>query len=353
MKVDSNTDNNDLLWTNNLRFIAVLSVIFLHVSSDILYDHDLMFNYTWWVGNIYDSLVRFCVPLFLMLTGALILNRKYELNEFLSKKFSRIILPFLFWSCIYAAMFLRNKISETPTISFSDIFDFLLKLLRTGSSWHFWYVYMIIGIYLFIPIVNKWILNSNEREILYFIFIWFFTLFISQPFVARFKINIDLSYFSGFLGYVILGYYLSIKSFKISSFKIKIIASLLVICGVAVTVFGTYFLTKRDNEFNGYFYDYLSINVLLVSIGVFLIFKNRKISNPLALNLINFICKYSYGIYLVHILTLKFLNKIGINNCFVNPLFAIPLVSILCLFISSFIIYVINTRVPYGKLISG
>jgi surface polysaccharide O-acyltransferase-like enzyme len=346
-------NDNKMTWTTNLRVVATISVIFVHITAEILYQYGHISSFIWWTGNVYDSLARFCVPAFVMLTGVLMLSRLYELNDFLKKRFSRIVLPFLFWSFIYAMVALRDKILAGDVMSFLETIKWLANLLRNnGISFHLWYIYMIIGIYLFIPIISKWVQNATEKEILYFILIWIFTLFINQPILSEFRINIDLTYFSGFLGYLVLGYYLSIKSFTYSKKMINLFSILLIVIGVSITIFGTYFLSLQNNSFQEYFYNYTNLNVLVASVGVFLFFKNLEISNLLVLRISTFISKYSYGIYLVHILVLRFMGTMKINYNFINPIFAIPFATLICLLISTLIIYCIN-KLPYGKYISG
>ncbi|WP_166922902.1 acyltransferase [Flavobacterium poyangense] len=350
--MSTTVETSNLNWTINLRVLATISVIFVHVACDILYKYGNVSSFVWWTGNVYDGLVRFCVPIFLMLTGALMLNKKYELNDFLKKKFSRIILPFLFWSFFYVLVALGNEFfvrSEMPLLESGKLaFD----LIRKGSSFHLWYIYMIIGIYLFIPILNKWIQHASEKEIQYFIAVWFFVLFIDQPVFSEFRLFVDLTYFTGFLGYLVLGYYLSVKAFKYDVKRLKLISVMLFLLGVSITIFGTYYLSEVENCFNEYFYGYLTLNVLIVSVGIFAFFKNLKISNPILNQVINFINKYSYGIYLVHILVLRFLVYLGIDYDFINPVLAIPLTTFLCLFISALVIYGVN-KLPYGTYISG
>ncbi|PXY45358.1 acyltransferase [Flavobacterium hydrophilum] len=346
-----NKDNN-LNWVKNLRVLATISVIVLHTASEILYQYGTIASSVWWIGNVYDSAVRFCVPIFLMLTGTLFLNKEYELYDFLKNRFSRIILPFLFWSIIYAFFILRNKILENPELSFFEICRLTFFLFKDGTYYHLWYVYMIIGIYLFVPILNKWIQNATEKEILYFILIWIVTLFFNQPIVSKARINIDLIYFSGYIGYLVIGYYLSIKSFRYNVKKVRFISIVLIFTGTTIAIFGTYFLTKRANHFIDYFYGNFALSTIISSVGIFLLFKNLKISNPLLIRIIDFINKYSYGIYLAHILVLKLLEFLGITYSFINPVLAIPMITILCLCISSFIIFSIN-KLPYGRHISG
>ncbi len=339
-----------IIWTNNLRVLATISVILLHVSGQILIQYGKVSDFVWWTGNLYDSAVRFCVPVFVMLTGALLLPKAYEIREFLKKRFLRIMLPFLFWSFVYIVFTYYVKLSPNHEMSTLEITKWSLDLLRSGSSPHLWYIYMIIGIYLITPILSIWAQNCKENEILYFLIIWLLALILNQPILEKYITDIDLSYFSDFIGYLVLGYYLSVKTFKYSKVTINITAILLIIMGVIITIAGTYYLTLSDGKFNQYFYGYMTLNTLMVSIGIFVVFKNSNTTQ--SSKIIDIISKYSYGIYLVHILVLFYLSKIGIDFSLINPIFSIPLTTLLCLLFSTLIVYIVN-KLPYGNYISG
>ncbi|MEJ6979287.1 acyltransferase family protein [Pedobacter sp. P351] len=340
---------NKVFWADNLRAFATISVILLHVSAPILYQYGTIPNRDWWIGNFVDSSVRFCVPVFLMLSGALILPKTYELGVFFRKRISRIFLPFVFWSFIYI---LYNLISKKHGVNLNtvELIQYILIQFRKGASYHLWYIYMIIGIYLFIPIISKWIVNSTKKEISYYIVIWFIVILISLPFLTKIKPEIDLRYFSGFLGYPILGFLLATTRFPEK--KIKLLSFFLFLTGISITIIGTYLLTKSNGRFYGGFYSFLSPNVIVASTGVFLFLKHFNFKNEWFTNLTKFISKYSYGIYLAHVFVLIHLSKIGISWSFINPLIGIPLTTLLCLIISSIITFLIN-RSRYGTYISG
>ncbi len=342
---------NKVLWFDNLRVIATIGVIFIHVSSDYVPTSGTISSYDFWVGNIYDSISRFSVPIFVMLSGALLLPKDYGTAVFLKKRLSRLVLPFLFWSLIYILNSLINKIQDGENLNFTQTVKEVFLQIRDGSSLHLWYIYMIIGIYLFIPIIGKWVRNSSEKEILYFLGIWLFTLIFNQPIIEKFKPDIDLSYFSGFLGYLILGYYLTIRSFTNQKLQYRVSSALLLI-GLLTTIFGTYLVLYFKNEYVSTFYEALSPNILLLSMGIFLLFKNKDFNNILLVKIRNFICKYSYGIFLVHVLVLSYIDDLGIRWNFINPIIGIPITVFVCLVISSCIIYLIN-KLPYGEYVSG
>lgn len=338
-----------LQWADSLRALATISVIILHVTAPLLTSMDFLAD--WWIGNIIQSLVRFSVPIFFMLTGALLFDKEYPVGIFLKKRFFRVIIPFLFWSIPYILFGLTLKILHKEELDFFKVFIFIINQFKNGSSYHLWFVYTLLGIYLFIPIISKWIRNSTNKEILYFLILWLVTILFTYPILSIFKTKIDFSYFTGFLGYTVLGYYLKKINFK-SSEKKDFIAIILFFTGLAITIMGTYFLFKLKGKMDELYYEYLTLNVLMCSIGIYLYIKDKEIKNQFVLKLLNLMNEFSYGIYLAHVLILILLTKAGITCFFINPLIGIPLTSLLCLTLSTLIVFLVN-KLPFGKYISG
>jgi surface polysaccharide O-acyltransferase-like enzyme len=338
-----------LNWADNLRVFATISVVFLHVSADSLGLFGEISIANWWIGNVYDSVVRFSVPVFVMLTGALMLPVEYDLIDFFKKRVTRIVFPLLFWSFSYIAFGLVLTFSHGQSLGIIEIIKFTFTSLLYGSSFHFWYVYMIIGMYLFVPILGKYIRRVNEKTIVFFLFFWIISLFINQYFNS--VTTKWLSYFPGYFGYLILGYYLSIKRFHHKS-RLFIFSIALILIGVLVTLFGTYYFTLKTYHFTERFYNYLTPNVLLVASGIFLLFKNSYRLNLKQNAVFSFLNKYSYGIYLIHILVLAILSKPGIKWDFIHPFIGPFVTTFACLIISSAIVFVAS-KLPFGKYISG
>lgn len=288
--------------------------------------------------------MRFCVPVFLMVTGVLILGSEIHLKEFLKKKFLRIIYPFLFWNSIYIVY---NYLTGHIPVNLYMLKWAGDKFLH-GASFHLWYVYLIIGIHLFIPVMNKWTKHSNLNEILFFLCLWSITLSFNLFFLKEFKPSIELSYFAGYLGYVILGYYLFQKEFNPGLFK----SFLIFIIGVFLTATGTFYLSYKKGSFSTHFYEYLTPNVALTSIGMFLMIRNMKIENSILRKMLFYLSKHSLGVYLMHIFIFKLLLISGIDWEILAVPLRISLQTFLCLLISGLFIFLLR-RIPYGKYIAG
>ncbi len=339
------------VWIDDIRVVATLAVIVIHVATQSVFTQYNVNNLAWWVGNVYDSFCRFCVPVFVMISGALLLPQGMSLGQFLQKRLNRILLPFLFWSMVYIMFDLVLKVRDEHG-SLPNLSSWLFRHLAEGAAPHLWYVYMLAGLYLFIPIIQPWVANASNKAILFFLLIWFLTVIFGQQEEIKVNSPLDIRYFSGYVGYLILGYFIAHRAVVRSTVLWG--AVLLFITGAVVTAWGTYISTAQKGAISHEYYEYLTVNVVLASVGIFILFKaigtGRSFKEPGAVS--KFIGRYGYGIYLSHLLVLSILAHFGINYSLITPVVGIPLTSVICLVISAAIVYIIN-KLPYGRYISG
>ncbi len=200
---------------------------------------------------------------------------------------------------------------------------------------------MLVGLYLIIPVLTKWIQSASEKELIYFILVWLFAQFIQFLKIDNFAIN--LTYFSGFIGYLVLGYYLSIKEIK----QQKRISIIFILLGSIATIIGNYYFDNMVME------DYLTPNIILLATGIFLLCRNFSFhKDSFIKKIIVRISVYSYGIYLIHIVFISILSRIGINSLFISPYIGVFIVSFITL-VSSMIFLELFNKIPYTKYISG
>ncbi|HEY4325308.1 MAG TPA: acyltransferase family protein [Mucilaginibacter sp.] len=338
-------------WISNLRLIALYAVIILHSTAPLLMQYGKVPMTTWWMADFLNALVRFAVPVFVMITGALLLNREYEIGGFLKKRLSRVVIPFLFWSLVYIWYSWYIEEIMFSNSAWANI-KLVVNFLKNGSSYHLWYVYMLIGLYFFIPIIGKYIRNATEKEVLYFLIVWFAVMMLTQPYLSRFNPAVDMHYFVGYIGYLVLGHYLAYKDFNIRHMRSWMLVVFLL--SIAVIAVGTWQVSQNSKWPGTMFYEPLNPAVLMLSASIFMIVKlTVPTVPPVIMRIRDFAGRYNYGIYLAHALVLYFLDDpFGISYKLGLPILSIPLTALICFVISLLLVWIIN-KIPFGKWVSG
>lgn len=195
-----------VVYLDQLRFIATIGVVVLHVYAK---GFNLAFGtYNWYVNVIGDSFVRWAVPIFVMISGALFLNpnREVTIKAVLKKYVPRLLWAYVFWWVMYSLILIvRSLVIGNP-----------IKVGFFGPHFHLWFLPMLMGVYLLIPILRK--ITIDGILLRYALVVWFvfttvgFLLFGGwaakfDQITPLFKMNIII----GYAGYFMLGYYFSLK----------------------------------------------------------------------------------------------------------------------------------------------
>jgi len=338
-------------WISNLRIIALYAVIIVHCSAPVLMQYGKVPASDWWMADFLNASVRFAVPVFVMITGALTLQREYEIGSFLKKRLVRVVVPFLFWSLVYVWYSWYNEEITFGSDAWMNIKQ-VLHLLKYGSSYHLWYVYMLIGLYFFIPVIGKYVRHATEKEILYFLIIWFAVMMFTQPYLQRYNPAVDMHYFAGYAGYLVLGHYLAFKQFQIKNLRLWMV--LLLIFSIALIALGTGWIAAHPSLPGTTLYEPVNPVILMEAVSVFMIAKLTitKVS-PVVTRIRDFAGKYNYGIYLGHALVLYFLDDpFGISYKLCTPIISIPLTALICFICTLLLVWIVN-KLPFGKWVSG
>lgn len=332
-----------------LRPVAVLAVIIIHLSAQNFESTDVN-SFVWQTFNFFNSIARWSVPVFVMISGTLFLGKKIPVKKLYSKYALRLVISFVTWSAVYLA-FSGEYIDKTSLMA---------ELIR--GHYHMWFIPMIIGLYICVPIINT--IVADEKVLKYyfklaFIFAFFVPWFTSLAYdfankviitgVAAFRLNIDYMYMHIVLGYVsyfVLGFYLNKTDF---SKRQRSIIYLLGLIGFGATIGLEAFAAHKLQKPSGNYYGNLTVNVLFESIAIFVWFKYRTYSWIKLNCFVRKLSKYSFGAYLVHLLIIEQLDvRFGLNTLSFH---ALP--SMICLsgfvFIVSFLISGILNQIPVVK----
>jgi surface polysaccharide O-acyltransferase-like enzyme len=299
-------------------------------------------------------MVRVCVPLFFMVSGFLLLQKQEPLGFYFSKRFKKLLVPIIFWSLFFILW--KNIVENGELPKFEQFYSLLLK----PSYYHLWFLYALIGIYLFVPILRI-VTNSTDNKLLvYYCLIWFLAVSVI-PFIEKVigvDSKIDLHSISGYIGYLVLGYILGKKTISLKVFIFSVAIYLLM---VIFTASGTYYLTlSNDGKFSDYLYSYLAPNTIIAAISCFILIKYVAINsavfnNTTLLKMVKKLSACSFGIYLIHpvFIYLFKTGSIGLElSAFSgDPLLFIPLTSLIVFLLSFFMVLFIK-KIPVINLIA-
>ena len=386
------TDNSREVWIDWLRVAACFMVFVVH-STEPFYlggDGSLILTETdaFW-ASFFDSFVRSCVPLFIIASSYLQFPTHYPTMEFFRRRAVRILVPFLLWTVVYAFRW------GEPVENFRN-----LLLNFNYAAGHLWFVYMLLGVYLLMPLLSPWAEKVEKKELQIYLGICLFTTMIplirdwaaggattviygpsGLPRQALFPLWGEASwnaygtfyYFSGFIGYLLLGLYFRKFVGELSWKKTLGIAIPFYIAGFAVSFGG--FLRRVYETAEGTFpvgglvekavwwettWCNDTIGVVLMAIAWILVFKKIKAEGRFYKNVLLPVSKASYGIYLMHLLILvpicgAIRNWLGSGSEGILGFWTTPteiLLSAVAAFIGTSLVSVLIRRIPkIGKYI--
>jgi surface polysaccharide O-acyltransferase-like enzyme len=343
-----------------IRVTAIFLVIFLHATNTFYNQIPLgtISDYQWWTFVAYKSLALSCVPLFVILTGSLLLQPA-KLDEpigvFLRKRVKRIGLAFVFWTLIYLAW--SFYITNTP-FTFDSISMGLVTSFFTGAYYHFWYLYLIAGLYLITPLLRAGVVFKNPKLIGYLIGVWFISICIIPllPILTGFSLPGEVFVVGGFTGYFLAGSYLQKKRLKRRFIYYFLILGF--IFTLASTWVMTYHVEPVSNDYT--FFDYLSLNVVVMSVGAYALLLRFPVdwpgkNHPYAKKIIQNISKNTLPIYLLHVIVLETFVRglLGVTlDLTILPVIQVPLASIAILFITLGLVLLMK-KIPVLKKLVG
>ena len=324
------------VWIDWMRVAACFMVIVVHSTEPFYLGGEgsriLTAADAFW-ASFFDSFVRACVPLFIVASSYLQFPLHYSSGEFCRRRAVRILIPFAVWSLIYAFVW------GEPVYNLKN-----LLLNFNYAAGHLWFVYMLIGVYLLMPILSPWAEKVGKKELQVYLGIWLFTTLLPLirdwvstdslaitygptgiPRQALFPLWGEASwngyglfyYLSGFIGYLLLGLYFRKFVGELSWKKTLTVALPCWLAGFAI-VFGG-FLRRVSETSEGIFptegiidlavywettWCNDTIGVALMTIAWILLFKKTTSAGCIYNKVLLPVSKASYGIYLAHLLVL-------------------------------------------------
>ncbi|BDD07068.1 acyltransferase [Aureibacter tunicatorum] len=318
-----------IVWLDVLRLIAIFMVLSIHATDNVPPSERSQSWYVLW-GSVFGSFMRPSVPLFVMITGLLLIPVKHDMSmrQFYKKRLGRILAPFLIWAVFYNLFpwitgilgfkpeFINTFFAwagESPSQTFTDAINriALIPFKFNVYTTHLWYLYLLIGLYLYLPIFSAWVSRASKKDLELFLCIWGVSLLLpyAHEYLGKDLFGLcswnafgTFYYFAGFNGYLLLGYYLYHHN-KMNWKQTLAVAMPLFIAGYLFTFIGFKSMVSDPNSTEyevELFYTYCSLNVAMMTASVFLIVQKVKIKSERLKSLLSNLTKCGLGIYLSH-----------------------------------------------------
>lgn len=343
-----------------LRVIAIYMVMQIHTGEFeyIAKDGSVLHTAGSWAVGWTNSLLRVCVPLFVMITGFFLFPVGDE-RTFFRKRFTRVLIPFVIWCAVYAFYDYGRGLTTLHAA--------LLNIAKLPVNYgtdvgHLWFVYMLMAIYLIAPVFSPWVVSASRGSMELFLALWGITLLL--PFIHLFVSDVwgecywnatpTLYYFTGFIGYAVLAAYIK-RFWMVPSARVTWLAAGMVIAGYAATAGGFLYRLGYEHEVKSLelTWNFTTLNVAVMTAGLFLLFRNLQPARgktPTG-RLIDSMSRLSYGMYLAHIILLNAVHA-ELAPLLVNPYLRIPVIAFTT-FVLTYAVVKVLSLLPGSKYIVG
>ena len=320
-----------------IRFVAILFVFSIHCMAGLDAHKDTGVNI--FASNLLTSIQHIGVPLFVMLSGALLLGKQESPYVFLKKRMSRVLVPFLVWSVILFGIYCVLEPNRYPEDTNSYPLLFVKLLCFSGIHRVYWYVYMILGLYLITPILQRFAQAADEKCMRYACLliagVVVMSALLPDFLVTKRMVSDNLPY----LGYFITGFYIR-----------KHIAKRKGTVRVFATVSVLLLVLSLCNQCMSFMPDD-SVIIYFLSIAVFGSMQKTELKDGPLHKFVTFVSRTSYGMYLSHVLLISIFIKLGMEE--LMPMAIVPVVMTLAILVMESVMMYVIEKCRLSKILGG
>jgi len=328
------------------RVFSMISVILVHAGAITWYDAPFSL-YPWGVINLMDIMSRYCVPVFLMMSGHIFLDpsRNISVKKIYTRYLPRLLAAYFFWSFLYALI--TSGFVTQRTLA-NGVGTKLVQDLFWGH-YHMWYMYLIVAMYIITPALRP--IAANRSAMRYFLIVSYVISFLIPTImmipvvystVGKYFNRLEFSFISGYVFYYLAGAYFGGEEMPPKEKKIiyglGVLGFIFAVVCVTTVVIATQYPDSTYHE-------YYTAGVPLYSLAVYLFFRDRFTNvnpNTKWMKVVMWMSKLSFGVYMAHDFGLIVFKKIGFTPAICTPFISMPLLTFLDLCISLAIAWVVS-----------
>lgn len=250
------------------------------------------------VCSAYRSIATAGVPLFVFLSGALLLPKQTgSLKDFYKKRLIRLLVPFVLLGGIaYLLSLLSGAYAWWDGTCKTAIVQFFPKLLENNINIFHWYVHMLLVLYILTPFLQRIVQYISTREYEFILLCWGILMIIQQYYPDIYVMNY-VSPLIKYTGVFLAGNY--ITQYRVGNRNYLYIG---IVSAAAIYVLNV----LTDCMLN------LGIPMMAIALGMICMnLPNDKVRSLRSLPLLINISRYSYTIYLLHIILIRFIYNLS------------------------------------------
>ena len=329
-------------------------VVGVHVSALCLEELDVT-RANFKVMNGFDCFSILGVPLFVMISGSLLLSEKHtdSMKDFYLKKAVRLVILYFFYFLFYNTV---SFIGSGTAWGFENVKqDIVLDSLLGKGIYHLWFLPMMISLYLITPFIKSFM--SDKGKCIAFLSLYF-VIAILLPTALKFefpyKTIVGSIYerfpnvmFIGYIGYYVLGHVLHEFLPKLS--KGALVAA--AVCGVVffgIEVYACNWYSEKTGELSIILNDTMAVNAFVASSCIFILCKHIKLKEYIVLTEF---AKLTFGIYLLHPFVLNMFHQAGLDTLFAPAFVSVPAVVVLVTLVTAVLVFIISKVPGLRKLV--
>ena len=343
-----------VVFLDYLRVVATMAIVVVHVSA-ASWETASVTGVTWNVMNVYNSIVRWAVPIFVMISGSLFLKREVSVKKLYTRNVLRMGIAYLSWSIFYCMVAILGAWINHTDHGMSA--NTIIVRLMVGS-YHMWFIPMIIGLYMSVPILKD-IVRTRKTASYFLTLSFIFGLVVPQmvmmtndflggeiascvnvidSIISDMKMHLVL----GYPFYFVLGHMLDTVDFSKPQRRIIYAMGLL---GFGLTIVLNAAVSHKTNMPCETYSSPFMVNVLLQTVAVHTWMRYREYNRPKWNAFVAQLAKYSFGVYLVHVYVIDTLAYYGWSTVCFESVLSVPVVSVPVILISYAISAMIH-RIP-------
>lgn len=301
-----------------IRVIALMMIVMVHVSAYMVIYFPDTANAEWAIGNFFNGIARAGVPMFILLSGALLLNedKSFDTKKFYKRNLMTMVWLTIGWLLAYAAFYTFLPLLDGKSPVWSDFLLYLISFKGTDYP-HLWYMLMVIGMYLMIPVLRLFVKRENKSYIIGIIIVAlifqfgattadFFTRGYSAA-VSDITAKFHLEPATGFIGLLLTGWFLNEYTFKK---KTRVLLYGAGVAMAAISIFLVYSMIDTVGNIRDYMFEALSLPAFVYATALFVFLQSAFKGKAAKGKALSTLADCSFGMYLIHVAVMEIFVRV-------------------------------------------